>query len=139
MNQATYPTLQQYSRPAAASNYANPESLQLAEYHRRSIGVSVIMLDLYTRQIKYLFDYYKSIWLRETLFSSSISEITNHPAYHGIIALGEDALPFIIDDLKKTDAHWFYALEKITAKNPIKAEHRGNVKLMKADWLNLFR
>ncbi len=81
------------------------------------------------------FDDYKSTWEEETIFSSSISEITNNTAYRTIIGLGQKVLPFIIDDLKKNDNHWFYALEALTGQNPIKENHKGIIPLMRDDWL----
>ena len=49
--------------------------------------------------------------------------------------MGRDVVPYIIDDLSKTQNHWFYALTKITGNNPITDNHAGNVELMTKDWL----
>ena len=87
------------------------------------------------QELKERFDFYNSIWKSETSFSSSIAEITNNSAYRSIIGLGQEVVPFIIDDLKATDNHWFYALEVLTGQNPIKENHKGIVPLMKDDWM----
>jgi hypothetical protein len=77
----------------------------------------------------------KTVWENDTLFSSSITEITNHPAYHSVIKLGKEVVPLIIEDLQTTNNHWFYALEILTGENPIRPNHRGNIELMKNDWV----
>ena len=103
--------------------------------HASFIGQSIFASEMYKHQVKKKFEYLSGIWKAETMFSSSISEIVNNSSYRAIINLGEDALPLIIDDLKKTDTHWFYALESITGENPIKKEHRGVIPMMKVDWI----
>jgi|ERR1035441_2439584 hypothetical protein len=96
---------------------------------------SVSNRQMFEQQIKQKFETYKSKWKEETFLSSSISDIVNNESYQSIIALGFIVVPFIINDLKENDEHWFYALEKITEQNPIKKEHRGIIKLMKNDWI----
>ena len=81
------------------------------------------------------FDLYTSRWKKETAFSSSTSEITDNSAYRSIIGLGQGVIPFILEDLRNTDSHWFHALEALTGQNPIKESNRGNIPAMKADWL----
>ncbi len=96
---------------------------------------SLYVQEMYKVQLKEKFEYYTSVWTNETMFSSSIHEIINNSAYRSIVGLGKDVIPFIIDELKKEDNHWFYALEALTGQNPIKKEHRGFIKLMKSDWI----
>ncbi|MBK8565570.1 MAG: hypothetical protein IPN76_20045 [Saprospiraceae bacterium] len=74
-------------------------------------------------------------WKQETLFSSSGSEITNHPAYQAIIELGPSVVPFILIKLQEDPQHLFYALFKITGENPVKPKHVGMLSKMKEDWL----
>ncbi len=74
-------------------------------------------------------------WKRETLLSSSGTEITNHPAYQGIIEMGPSVVPFILIKLKEDPQHLFYALFKITGENPVKPSHVGKLTKMKEDWL----
>jgi hypothetical protein len=90
---------------------------------------------MYKDHVKKSFDLYNSVWKNETLFSSSISEIVNNSAYRAIIDLGKRALPYIFEDLKTSDNHWFYALESVTGQNPIRESHRGILPLMKQDWI----
>lgn len=121
------------------SSAVSPEAQYVIRNFQNSrssfIGQSIFTSEMYKHLVKKKFDYLSGIWKTETMFSSSISEIVNNSAYRSIIHLGNDALPYIIDDLKKTDSHWFYALESITGENPIKKEHRGFIPMMKADWV----
>ncbi|MGY6742503.1 MAG: hypothetical protein ACXIUQ_07200 [Cecembia sp.] len=78
----------------------------------------------------------KDIWKQETLFQSSGTAVISNSSYRKIIGLGETVLPWIIRELRRNDDHWFYALEKITGKNPIKKENVGNINKMKEDWLD---
>jgi len=77
----------------------------------------------------------KAQWKEETIYSSSLDEITYHPAYQQIIGMGPIAVPLIIEELKTSPSHWFWALRSITGHNPVPPGHRGNVKAMAADWL----
>jgi hypothetical protein len=56
-------------------------------------------------------------WKDETFFQSSLSEICFHPAYQTIMAMGKEALPFILKDLTERIDHWFYALKCIARKD----------------------
>ena len=103
------------------------------------IGHSVFASQLYQRRLDRKFKILKSVWENDTVFSSSISEITNHPAYHSVIKLGKEVVPLIIEDLQSTNNHWFYALEYLTGSNPITQEHQGLVPLMKQDWINWYQ
>lgn len=77
----------------------------------------------------------KSEWLDATKHLSSISEIVMHPSYQKIIGMGEVAIPIILDDLKKSPQHWFWALSAITMEDPVKPEDRGNLEKMCESWL----
>ncbi len=129
------PTIQERQRPVAVSYEASFVRNNIATCHVLFVGQSVFVQEMYKQQLKKRFDFYNSIWQSETIFSSSISEITNNSAYRSIIGLGQEVLPFIIDDLKNNDSHWFYALEALTGQNPIKENHKGVVPLMKKDWI----
>jgi hypothetical protein len=76
-------------------------------------------------------------WHEETALVSSISEKAIHPAYQQIIALGKEALPYIFHELTGPEPdHWFWALRAITGEDPVKPEHRGNLKYMVQSWLS---
>jgi len=61
-----------------------------------------------------------STWYRETGKMSSAEQMVLHPAYQKIIGMGEDALPFIFKELKRTKGHWIWALAIITRDDKAK-------------------
>ncbi len=136
MTSYDYPVIEETQRPVALGIDARYVSQNLHKSHLIFIGHSVFASQLYKKRLDRKFNMLKSIWENDTIFSSSVSEITSHPAYHSIIKLGSEVIPLIIDDLQATNNHWFYALEVLAGENPIKPEHRGNVELMKNDWVN---
>src|SRR5437868_15345823 len=50
-------------------------------------------------------------WREDTQWLSSTTEIAMHPAYQGIIGMGSEALPMILDDLHANSGHWYWALK----------------------------
>jgi hypothetical protein len=136
MTYFVYPTIQERQRPIGVSIEAQFVRQNIQTTHDLFIGQSVFIQEMYKQQLSKKFDLYSGIWKTETMFSSNSSEITNNSAYRSIIGLGKDIIPFIIEDLKQSENHWFYALELLTGENPIKSEHRGIINLMKSDWLN---
>jgi hypothetical protein len=78
---------------------------------------------------------YVEDWERDTCFTSSISEVVQHPSYNAIIAMGESAVPLILEDLRKTGNFWFPALIKITHENPVNPVDSGNIKRMTKAWI----
>ena len=109
-----YPAIQERQRPIAVSYEASFVRNNVENCHIVFVGQSVFIKELYKQQLKKRFDFYNSIWKNETIFLSSISEITNNSAYRSIVGLGQEVIPFIIEDLKINDSHWFYALEALT-------------------------
>lgn len=86
--------------------------------------------------MKERFDELKKIWKNDTMIMSNGG--TDHWAYLEIIRMGKQVVPFIIEDMRKTNNHWFVALEAITGANVIPVEHYGQIELMTHDWLNWF-
>ncbi len=79
-------------------------------------------------------------WRDETAYVSSSSDLTGHPAYQDLIALGPPALPFLFRDLEQTrDGHLSRALAAITAARPVPAEDRGQVRKVADAWLRWAR
>lgn len=125
-----------YRRPTSVSLIGYEITLKYNEAKNSYFGSSVFMSDHKKELIKIQFEKLKKDWENLTAFYSSISEIVDNNPYRSIIGMGRDVLPFIIEDLSKTQNHWFYALNKITGKNPIPENHAGNIELMTKDWLN---
>ncbi|MEM9680531.1 MAG: hypothetical protein AAF901_09430 [Bacteroidota bacterium] len=95
---------------------------------------SIFNMHRHHEYIKKQFEDNKANWLEDTMFVSSSTEIFNNSFYQNVINLGEDAIPYMVIDMKENLNHWFYALSKITNVNPVVAEHAGNVELMADDW-----
>ncbi len=77
-----------------------------------------------------------ALWRDETAYTSSSTEITGHPAYLEIIALGTAALPSLFRDLEQTsDGHLSKALTAITGARPVPAEQRGHIHKIAETWL----
>jgi len=81
------------------------------------------------------FDTLASQWRDETRFLSSTTDIAMHPAYQGIIGMGADALPYILEDLRTNSGHWFWALKAISNDDPVPPRDRGNIRRMTDAWL----
>lgn len=77
-----------------------------------------------------------SEWKKETASFSSITKKAMNQNYQRIIGMGEQALPFIFQELERHPDHWFWALTAITGINAIRPENRGRLEQMADDWLN---
>lgn len=84
------PITQERQKPVAVSYEAESVRQHTKSSHFLFIKNSVFITEMYKQKLKQRFDLYNSIWQNETMFSSSISEITNNAAYRSIIGLGED-------------------------------------------------
>lgn len=76
-----------------------------------------------------------SQWKKETAHLSSISGITNHPAYQEILAMGDAVIPLIFADLQHRPGLWFHALARLTGANPISDEDRGYIESVRQAWI----
>jgi hypothetical protein len=75
-------------------------------------------------------------WREETAYLSSSTQITGHPAYQELIALGPAVLPFLFRDMEQTaDGHLAKALIALTGAHPVPAEDRGNIRKVADAWL----
>lgn len=75
-------------------------------------------------------------WINETVFELSMTKIIEHPAYQEIIAMGNSAIPLILQDLKQNiTRHWGYALRVLTGAWPAPKENAGKIKLIAEAWL----
>ena len=57
------------------------------------------------------------MWKKDTRILSSLTDIYQHWAYQGVIELGEDAVPLLLEGIRNS---WFWhgALTRITGENP---------------------
>jgi hypothetical protein len=126
----------EYSKPIGLTTEASTLSINFSNAMDSYVGKSIVIQNkLETQEFK-RFLILKEKWESETLFVSNGSLIISNSAYKNIINIGGMAIPWIFREMKKNDNHWFYALEKITGKNPIKNENIGIISKMKDDWLN---
>lgn len=75
-------------------------------------------------------------WKEATQVTSSITEVSAHPAYQQIIGMGKDAVPLILAELRREPDHWFWALRAITGEDPVPAADRGKLQAMTRAWLD---
>lgn len=75
-------------------------------------------------------------WRAEVAHLSSSTQITGHPAYQELIALGAPVLPILFRDLEQSrDGHLSKALTLITGARPVPPEARGRIDQIAACWL----
>jgi hypothetical protein len=86
-------------------------------------------------QIKGEFHRLVAEWKASHGARSTHKTMTEHPSYRAIIALGEPAVPFILEELARYPDWWFSALKAITGANPIHPDDRGNLGKMAAAWI----
>lgn len=55
-------------------------------------------------------------WMDETRYLSSVQDIVNHEAFKAIVAMNEDALPFILEEISSTPSTLVWALNYIYQK-----------------------
>ncbi len=77
----------------------------------------------------------EATWLGAVGFSSSSTELENHPAFQEIIRMGDAVVPLMLRDLEKRPRLWVWALPEITGVNPITPSDAGNIGKMSEAWL----
>jgi hypothetical protein len=134
---------------AIAGSYANPfvdifenagtavgeESVRIRTQCRVFITHSFISFFLANNIPEVKFFNLKTEWEEDTGMLSSDSEIALHPAYQQIIGMGQEAIPLILNEMKKKRGQWFWALKSITGEDPVPLELRGNIKKMTEVWI----
>ena len=68
------------------------------------------------KELKAKFIAAKDKWNAETMYSSSVTEIISNDSFQEIVAMGNAAIPFIIDELEKKPSVLVWALNIITDK-----------------------
>jgi hypothetical protein len=79
-----------------------------------------------------------AVWLAETAYVSSTSELVAHPAFQEIVALGPAVIPFLLRALENRTGHWHRALRRITGADPVPPADRGNIDKAAEAWLRPF-
>ena len=84
-----------------------------------------------------MFTQLRARWRREKGAASAPSEVEGCPSYLGIIALGKNALRWILAEMKSEGDdpdHWFVALAAIAREDPVPEEAYGNMREMADAW-----
>ena len=74
-------------------------------------------------------------WKEESRYLSNTAQMALLAPYQRIIGMGTDAVPYIVEELRREPDHWFWALEAITEENPVSTQDSGRVPAMTAAWL----
>lgn len=74
-------------------------------------------------------------WNADTRHLSSLAAKKAHPAYSTIVALGEEAIPPILEALEERPDLLVMALHDITGEDPVAPEHHGRLPQIVEDWL----
>lgn len=81
------------------------------------------------------FEQLAQAWRDEHRFMSSVTDMVLLPSYQRIIGLGPNAVPLLLRELERRPDQWFWALQAITAEDPVPADGRGDLAKMSAAWL----
>ena len=73
-------------------------------------------------------------WREETFGQSLAAPGILHPAYLRIIGMGEQAIPWILEELEERGGQWYVALQSITGEDPVAKKDRGQRPRMRAAW-----
>jgi hypothetical protein len=72
---------------------------------------------------------------RKVMFSSKTSDYLDHSAYRDIVAMGEPAVPFVIERYRTEDLPWSFALQEITGVQMMKNPADYRPKDLKKRWI----
>jgi hypothetical protein len=76
-----------------------------------------------------------AVWLAETAYVSSSSDLVAHPAFREIVGLGPAVVPLLLRELQNRTGHWHRALRRITGADPVPPADRGNIEKAAEAWL----
>ena len=76
-----------------------------------------------------------SEWKERSKYLSNTAQMAMLKPYQRIIGMGENAVPLILEELKREPDHWFWALEMITEEDPVPPEAAGRVIQMAQAWI----
>jgi hypothetical protein len=75
-------------------------------------------------------------WKEQSRYLSNTAQMAMLKPYQQIIGMGWPAVPLILEELQHEPDQWFWALEAITADNPIPPDAAGKVGLMAQAWID---
>jgi len=75
---------------------------------------------------------------RESMFVSSVVELTQLESYQALRDIGNRAVRVLISDLRETPSMLVNLLGEITGENPVRPDSIGNVVSVTRDWINWY-
>jgi hypothetical protein len=75
-------------------------------------------------------------WKDESRYLSNTAQMAMLRSYQSIIGMGPQAVPLILDELRREPDHWFWALEAITLENPVPPQDAGQLDKMAQAWID---
>jgi hypothetical protein len=76
-----------------------------------------------------------AVWLAETAYVSSSSDLVAHPAFREIVGMGPAVIPLLLRELENRTGPWHRALRRITGADPVPPADRGNLDKAAEAWL----
>lgn len=125
-----------------ASTLANREMQQARPWKFTETAYDLKLLDKFPATItgagalQANFDRLAAAWRRDTQFYSSVTDIVLDPSYQKIIGLGAAVVPIILQELKKSPDHWYWALAAITEANPAQNVQEGDIAATCQAWID---
>ena len=113
---------------------ASQEIAVIAERRQSALLDFLLPTTRWHFQLRVAFNFLVRQWRQETLFHSSVPEITSAPAFRQIVRLGWDVVPFILREISNNPDYLVAALLEITGEDAVRDEHRGNINLMARAW-----
>ena len=74
-------------------------------------------------------------WKEQSRYLSNTAQMAMLGPYQRIIGMGQVAVPFILEELRREPDQWFWALESITDENPVSSGAAGRVRAMADAWI----
>lgn len=84
---------------------------QIDEWFAKDSKEPLAVVHQPSRSNRLLFSVLAKDWYKETALKSSLAEKISHMSYLRIIRMGDDAIPLILEEMKKRPSHWFVALD----------------------------
>jgi hypothetical protein len=76
-----------------------------------------------------------SEWKAQSRYLSNTAQMAMLRPYQRIIGMGWQAVPLILEELRREPDQWFWALEAITEENPVPSEAAGHVRQSAEAWV----
>jgi hypothetical protein len=89
-----------------------------------------------TEDVRERFQRLAGEWKEQSRYLSNSAQMAILSPYQRIIGMGLPVVPMILEELQREPDQWFWALESITAGNPVPPEAAGVVRLMVEAWLD---